>query len=95
MWNISGEPIASLNTTPDQSNQIFCVSMSTLCDWDPDHVIITGGSDGVVRMWGLDYIREDLEASETPAEGAATSDTAKVSEPPRGIRLSYAISPFC
>ncbi|VDL90055.1 unnamed protein product [Schistocephalus solidus] len=30
LWNISGEPIASLNTTPDQSNQIFCVSMSTV-----------------------------------------------------------------
>nr|CDS28413.2 hypothetical transcript [Hymenolepis microstoma] len=65
LWSISGELIACLNTAPDQSNQIYCVAMSTLRDWDPGHVIVTGGSDGFVRMWGLDYVWEELPDSTT------------------------------
>ncbi|VDD74216.1 unnamed protein product [Mesocestoides corti] len=65
LWSITGELIACLNTAPDQNNQIYCVAMSTLCDWDPGHVIITGGSDGVVRLWGLDYVREESPDSST------------------------------
>lgn len=30
LWSISGELVACLNTTPDQSNQIYCVAMSTV-----------------------------------------------------------------
>lgn len=30
LWSISGQLIASINTAPDQSNQIYCVSISTV-----------------------------------------------------------------
>eukprot|EP00108_Taenia_solium_P001272 TsM_001024900 transcript=TsM_001024900 gene=TsM_001024900 len=65
LWSITGDLVACLNTAPDQSNQIYCVAMSTLRDWEPGHVVITGGSDGFVRMWGLDYVCEESPDSTT------------------------------
>ncbi|KAH9280985.1 WD repeat and FYVE domain-containing protein 3 [Echinococcus granulosus] len=65
LWSITGDLVACLNTAPDQSNQIYCVAMSTLRDWDPGHVVVTGGSDGFVRMWGLDYVCEESPDSTT------------------------------
>ncbi|KER21828.1 hypothetical protein T265_15007, partial [Opisthorchis viverrini] len=55
LWNCNGEPIASVDTIVGRNKQILCVCMSTLYDWDAGNVVLTGGSDGVVRMWGLEY----------------------------------------
>ncbi|VDM30874.1 unnamed protein product [Hydatigera taeniaeformis] len=77
LWSITGDLIACLNTAPDQSNQIYCVAMSTLRDWEPGHVVITGGSDGFVRMWGLDYVCEespDSTTSKIPCPSLTSSD---------------------
>ena len=30
---------------------------STLREWDPMHVIATGGNDGVVRFWSLQLVQ--------------------------------------
>ncbi|TGZ69892.1 hypothetical protein CRM22_003482 [Opisthorchis felineus] len=57
LWNCNGEPIASVDTIVGRNKQILCVCMSTLYDWDAGNVVLTGGSDGVVRMWGLEYTR--------------------------------------
>ncbi|KAL5107634.1 WD repeat and FYVE domain-containing protein 3 [Taenia crassiceps] len=77
LWSITGDLIACLNTAPDQSNQIYCVAMTTLRDWEPGHVVITGGSDGFVRMWGLDYVCEespDSTTSKTPCPSLTSSN---------------------
>lgn len=53
VWSINGAPVATVNTalgahSPQQ--QILCVSFSTMYEWDPSNVIMTGSSDGVVRV---------------------------------------------
>ena len=50
MWTINGDEIASCNTATSRNHQIFCVSMSQMNDWDIRNVIMTGNSDGVVRV---------------------------------------------
>nr|CAH8819280.1 unnamed protein product [Trichobilharzia regenti] len=56
LWNCNGEPVASTDTPVGRNKQILCVCMSTLYDWDAENVVITGSSDGVVRMWCLKHI---------------------------------------
>lgn len=37
--------------------QILCVTFSAIREWDNQNVIITGSTDGVVRMWSMDYVQ--------------------------------------
>eukprot|EP00058_Branchiostoma_floridae_P010550 XP_002596038.1 hypothetical protein BRAFLDRAFT_202950 [Branchiostoma floridae] len=58
VWTINGEPIASVNTmTTGRNQQILCVCMSELMEWDVQNVIMTGSSDGVVRMWSVEFVQ--------------------------------------
>lgn len=60
LWTINGEPLASVNTLVGQmgrSQHILCVCFSQMNEWDPMNVILTGSTDGVVRMWSLDYVQ--------------------------------------
>lgn len=53
MWSINGTPVASVNTALGAHSplqQILCVSFSTMYEWDAGNVIMTGSSDGVVRV---------------------------------------------
>ena len=34
-----------------------------MMDWDPGNVVITGGTDGVVRMWSLEYVQVPVSTS--------------------------------
>lgn len=87
LWSINGEPLASVNTLVGAgggnagggagggrsgSQHILCVCFSQYNEWDPANVILTGSTDGVVRMWSLDYVQ-------VPDELA----TKKVEEPLR------------
>lgn len=37
--------------------QILCVAFSTSREWDQQNVVITGSTDGVVRMWSIEYVQ--------------------------------------
>lgn len=50
VWTVNGEEIASINTATSRNQQILCVSMSQMMEWDVRNVIMTGNSDGVVRV---------------------------------------------
>lgn len=50
MWSINGSPIASANTFTGRSQQILCCCVSEMNEWDTQNVIVTGHSDGVVRV---------------------------------------------
>ena len=50
--------------------QILCVCTSQHHEWDRENVIMTGSSDGVVRMWSLDYV----EVPTTEVASAASGD---------------------
>jgi WD40 repeat protein len=59
LWSINGDPLASVNTPVGQisrSQHILCVCFSQLNEWNPMNVILTGSTDGVVRMWSLYYV---------------------------------------
>ena len=55
MWTINGEEIASINTATARNQQILCVTMSQVMEWDSRNVIMTGNSDGVVRVRILNF----------------------------------------
>lgn len=53
LWSINGDEIASVNTATgraDRTQQILCVAFSFLNEWDNQNVVMTGSSDGVVRV---------------------------------------------
>lgn len=50
VWSINGSPTASVNTFTGRSQQIMCCFVSEMNEWDTQNVIITGHSDGVVRV---------------------------------------------
>ncbi|XP_076455501.1 WD repeat and FYVE domain-containing protein 3-like isoform X2 [Babylonia areolata] len=97
LWNINGEAIASINTATGRNQQILCVAMSQFMEWDAQNVILTGSSDGVVRMWSVEYVQvpeekevapvvskaaEDKESSTTENKPASSSATSQ----PRQVR---------
>lgn len=51
LWNINGEKLASINTMPSTRNHvILSICMSQVNEWDQNNVIMTGGTDGVIRV---------------------------------------------
>lgn len=80
LWTVNGEKLASVDTAASAGHQLHinCVTMTQANDWDLDNVILTGGSDGVVRMWSLRYREQtSRKASEvttdTPGSAAAVN----------------------
>ncbi|CAF4901450.1 unnamed protein product, partial [Rotaria sp. Silwood1] len=56
VWTINGQLLASINTMAYSRQQsILCIALSQMNEWDDENVIITGSSDGVVRMWTIGY----------------------------------------
>ncbi|XP_043271793.1 WD repeat and FYVE domain-containing protein 3 isoform X2 [Venturia canescens] len=74
VWSINGEELASVNTCvgrADRMQQILCVAFSQTHEWDSQNVVMTGSTDGVVRMWSMDYVQvpaEEEETHEAPVE---------------------------
>ncbi|KAI5732691.1 hypothetical protein M8J76_003102 [Diaphorina citri] len=69
VWSINGDPLAVVNTCvgrADRMQQILCVAFSQTREWDSANVVITGSTDGVVRMWSVEYIQ--IPKQETPPE---------------------------
>lgn len=53
VWSINGDPLATVNTcvgSADRMQQILCVAFSQIREWDQQNVVITGSTDGVVRV---------------------------------------------
>ncbi|CAH0558995.1 unnamed protein product [Brassicogethes aeneus] len=69
VWSINGDELASVNTCvgrADRMQQILCVAFSQTHEWDSTNVIMTGSTDGVTRMWSIDYVQvPDEDTKET------------------------------
>ena len=50
-----------------QQQQILCVACSQMNEWDRENVIMTGSSDGVVRMWSSDLVEVPAKKSSRAA----------------------------
>ncbi|CAM1304230.1 WDFY3 (predicted) [Pycnogonum litorale] len=64
LWSINGVEVASVNTSTgrnDRTQQILCVTFSQFNEWDPQNVIMTGSSDGIVKMWSADYVQVPID----------------------------------
>jgi hypothetical protein len=80
IWDIAGRLLASIDTntvcpppTPQpKQQQILCVACSQMNEWDRENVIMTGSSDGVVRMWSTDLIELPINPSSSNPEEAET-----------------------
>ncbi|XP_043249922.1 WD repeat and FYVE domain-containing protein 3 isoform X1 [Colletes gigas] len=76
VWSINGEELASVNTCvgrADRMQQILCVAFSQTHEWDSQNVIMTGSTDGVARMWSMDYVQVPAE-EEKPEEVATAKE---------------------
>ncbi|KPJ11169.1 WD repeat and FYVE domain-containing protein 3 [Papilio machaon] len=58
-WSINGQLLGAADGGAGQ--QLLCAAFSQAREWDPLNVIITGSTDGVVRMFSIDYVAETLE----------------------------------
>lgn len=54
LWTVNGQLLASVNTTCSPESRIVCCCFAEVMDWDTRSIIITGSTDGVVRVgrWG-------------------------------------------
>ncbi len=99
IWSINGDLIASVNTLnisvssqASSTTQVLCVAFSTYNEWDSANVIMTGSSDGVVKMWSIDYIQVPVDeddktdrsssASSTPTDVCRNGDSTSLAIPP-------------
>ncbi|XP_067008592.2 WD repeat and FYVE domain-containing protein 3 [Anabrus simplex] len=74
VWSINGDELANVNTCvgrADRMQQILCVSFSQTHEWDSQNVVMTGSTDGVARMWSVDYVqvpKEEKPLGKDPSE---------------------------
>ncbi|CAH0714498.1 unnamed protein product, partial [Brenthis ino] len=78
VWSINGAALGGVDTGGgERAPQALCVAFSQTREWDPLNVVITGSTDGVVRMWSIDYIAKTVEdeakSSEVDSEDQAPS----------------------
>ncbi|XP_048248442.1 WD repeat and FYVE domain-containing protein 3-like isoform X1 [Haliotis rufescens] len=81
IWNTNGEGIASVNTSTGRNQQILCVAMSQMMEWDSQNVILTGSSDGVVRMWSVEYVQVPIETKTKSKDQPETGKKDVVTSP--------------
>ncbi|XP_058177691.1 WD repeat and FYVE domain-containing protein 3 [Anopheles ziemanni] len=81
IWSINGLQMAVVNTSmgsSDRMQQILCATFSSIREWDTNNVIITGSTDGVVRMWSMEFVKgtgAEESKGNVPAEGATAQET--------------------
>ena len=72
LWSVNGERLANVDTSTTAGPlKINCVCMPEANEWDSDNLILTGSSDGVVRMWSLTHVKK------TSSFSASTNDLSE------------------
>ncbi|KAH8413938.1 hypothetical protein KR009_000634 [Drosophila setifemur] len=64
IWSINGDALAMVNTcvgSADRMQQILCVAFSQMREWDQQNVIITGSTDGVVRVGNQKVVTDTVK----------------------------------
>ena len=56
-WTVNGELLVQGNHFLKLGYKINVIVTSEFCEWDPRNVIITGSTDGVVRIWSVEYAK--------------------------------------
>ncbi|XP_075790753.1 WD repeat- and FYVE domain-containing protein 4 isoform X2 [Pelodiscus sinensis] len=57
LWTVNGQPLARIDPTCGLEGAIVCCCFAEGMQWDLRGVVITGGTDGMVRVWKTDYAK--------------------------------------
>ncbi|XP_012889189.1 PREDICTED: WD repeat- and FYVE domain-containing protein 4 isoform X4 [Dipodomys ordii] len=81
LWNVNGQPLASITTAWGPEGAITCCCVVEGPAWDASHVIVTGSQDGIVRIWKT----EDMKMS-ILGQGTAEEPSTQPPSPQAGRR---------
>lgn len=84
------QPLSNTNSmiVSQNSSQILCLAFSTYNEWDANNVILTGSSDGVVKLWTVIYVQEQLAEQQ---EKSSKNDAEKKSMASSSSSSSYSV----
>ncbi|XP_060728472.1 WD repeat- and FYVE domain-containing protein 4 isoform X2 [Tachysurus vachellii] len=82
LWTMKGQLLASVNTPYGPEGSILCCCFTQKYEWDPRNIIITGCTDGIVRIWKTEYTKVQLPGHEehSVSRGDAVSPSAENTE---------------
>ncbi|XP_048195177.1 WD repeat- and FYVE domain-containing protein 4 [Perognathus longimembris pacificus] len=68
LWNVNGQPLASITTAWGPEGAITCCCVAESPAWDTGHIIITGSQDGIVRIWKTEDMKMSIRGQGTTEE---------------------------
>nr|KAF6277479.1 WDFY family member 4 [Myotis myotis] len=77
LWNVNGQPLASITTAWGPEGAITCCCMVEGPAWDASHAIITGSRDGMVRIWKTEDMKGSVPGEVAPEEPSAPPTSPK------------------
>ncbi|XP_042565532.1 WD repeat- and FYVE domain-containing protein 4 isoform X2 [Clupea harengus] len=63
LWSVRGQLLSSLDTGVGPEGRSLCCLFTQHNVWDSRHAIVTGGIDGIIRIWRTEYTRTQLPTS--------------------------------
>ncbi|XP_004680724.1 PREDICTED: WD repeat- and FYVE domain-containing protein 4 [Condylura cristata] len=66
LWNVNGQPLASITTAWGPEGAITCCYVVEGPAWGTSHVIITGSQDGMVRIWKTEDVKLSVPGQAAP-----------------------------
>ncbi|KAM7072689.1 WD repeat- and FYVE domain-containing protein 4 isoform 1-T3 [Molossus nigricans] len=71
LWNVNGQPLASITTAGGPDSAITCCCIVEGLVWDASHVVITGSRGGMVQIWKTEDMKISAPGQVTPDEPSA------------------------
>uniref|UniRef100_A0A803XXU5 WDFY family member 4 n=1 Tax=Meleagris gallopavo TaxID=9103 RepID=A0A803XXU5_MELGA len=76
LWTVNGQPLVSVNTTCSPKSCIACCCFAEVMDWDTRSIVITGSTDGVVRLWKTEYTAGPGQAASLSSQRGAAGEAS-------------------
>ncbi|XP_021253682.1 WD repeat- and FYVE domain-containing protein 4 isoform X2 [Numida meleagris] len=76
LWTVNGQPLVSVNTTCSPKSCIACCCFAEVMDWDTRSIVITGSTDGVVRLWKTEYTTSPGQAAGPSSQRGTVGETS-------------------
>ncbi|CAI8023122.1 WD repeat and FYVE domain-containing protein 3 [Geodia barretti] len=81
LWTVNGRLLASTTILITGNFSLLCCTVSEMFDWDQDNVIVTGSTDGIVRMWVVEYVKEGEHPQSPVKKKESNLDSPVASRP--------------
>ncbi|XP_071604883.1 WD repeat- and FYVE domain-containing protein 4 isoform X1 [Heliangelus exortis] len=63
LWTVNGQLLTHITITCSPESCVSCCCFAEVLDWDIRSIIITGSTDGVVRLWKTEYTNTPEQAT--------------------------------